>query len=198
VAGSTGERQQEDGIGIVLTTDKDEETVRNERLKEAETKKAQNIMPLWHLRSTITNDLTALGIKEKAQNAAAAQQVAGPSNLNLDESLKGLGKVGRAKDQVTTPEDAVDEDVKPGVTAEGNEVDCKFVPPSFLYATRKKLTPLFFSLLPPIHSRLRSVLCVSSSFDGSIDTTHTIGRVLRIRRFRRRPEIEYRVSRSSK
>jgi transcription initiation factor TFIIE subunit alpha len=127
VAGSTGERQQEDGIGIVLTTDKDEETVRNERLKEAETKKAQNIMPLWHLRSTITNDLTALGIKEKVQNAAAPDQpVAGPSNLNLDESLKGLGKVVRTKDQVAAAEDVVDEDVKPGA-AEGTEADCKTV-----------------------------------------------------------------------
>ena len=126
VAGSTGERQQEDGIGIVLTTDKDEETVRNERLKEAETKKAQNIMPLWHLRSTITNDLTALGIKEKAQNAAAPdQQAAGPSNHNLDESLIGLGKVVRAKDQIAAAEDLVDEDVKPGAAAEGAEVDCK-------------------------------------------------------------------------
>jgi transcription initiation factor TFIIE subunit alpha len=125
VAGSTGERQQSDGIGIVLTTDKDEETVRNERLKEAETKKAQNIMPLWHLRSTITNDLTALGVKEKAQNATAPdQQAAGPSNLNLDESLKGLGKVVRAKDQVAAAEDLVDEDVKPGV-AEGTEADCR-------------------------------------------------------------------------
>jgi len=97
--------------------------VRNERLKEAETKKAQNIMPLWHLRSTITNDLTALGIKEKDQNAAApAQQAAGPSNLNLDESLKGLGKVVRAKDQVAVAEEEVDEDVKPGA-AEGTEAD---------------------------------------------------------------------------
>ena len=83
-------------------------------------------MPLWHLRSTITNDLTALGIKEKAQNAAAPdQQAAGPSNLNLDESLIGLGKVvPRAKDQVAAVEDVVDEDVKPGA-AEGTEADCK-------------------------------------------------------------------------
>lgn len=128
MAGSTGERQQEDGIGIVLTTDKDEETVRNERLREAEAKKAQNIMPLWHLRSTITNDLTALGIKENAQNAAPDQQVAGPSNL--DESLKGLGKVGRAKDQVAAAEEVADEDVKPG-TAEGTEADCKTIPQPF-------------------------------------------------------------------
>jgi transcription initiation factor TFIIE subunit alpha len=123
VAGSTGERQQEDGIGIVLTTDKDEETVRKERLMEAAAKKQQNIMPLWHLRSTITDDLTALGIKENAQNAAA--QVAGPSNL--DESLKGLGKVvvrpSSPTDDISAEE--ADEDVRPGVTEGGNEADCK-------------------------------------------------------------------------
>jgi len=117
VAGSTGERQQEDGIGIVLTTDKDEETVRRERLMEAAAKKQQNIMPLWHLRSTITDDLTALGIME---NAAA--QVAGPSNL--DESLKGLGKVVRSssRDHIDD-EDEADEDAKPGQTEGNNEVD---------------------------------------------------------------------------
>lgn len=127
VAGSTGERQQEDGIGIVLTTDKDEETVRNERLKEAETKKAQNIMPLWHLRSTITNDLTALGIKENAQIVVAPAQQAGGSDLNLDESLKGLGKVVRAQDHVAAAEDVAADDVKPDA-AEGTEADCKSVP----------------------------------------------------------------------
>jgi len=193
VAGSTGERQQEDGIGIVLTTDKDEETVRNERLKEAETKKAQNIMPLWHLRSTITNDLTALGIKENAQNAAAAaQQAAGPSSLNLDESLKGLGKVGRAKDQVTSAEDEVDdEDVKPGV-AESNEADCKPVPQPPVSC------PVCSQpLINPLLSRLRSVLRVFGSLSRTIDTTHAARRVLRIGRFRRRQETEYRVSRLS-
>jgi transcription initiation factor TFIIE subunit alpha len=131
VAGSTGERQQEDGIGIVLTTDKDEETLRKERLKEAAAKKQQNIMPLWHLRSTITDDLTALGIKENAQNAAT--QVAGPSNL--DESLKGLGKVvARPSSSLSPPSttdditvEGADGDVKPGVT-EGNEADCKACP----------------------------------------------------------------------
>ena len=125
MAGSTGERQQEDGIGIVLTTDKDEETVRRERLMEAAAKKQQNIMPLWHLRSTITDDLTALGIMENAQNAAA--QVAGPSNL--DESLKGLGKVVRSssKDQIGDEDDA-DEDAKPGPTEGNNEADCKRMP----------------------------------------------------------------------
>ena len=172
MAGSTGERQQEDGIGIVLTTDKDEETVRNERLKEAEAKKAQNIMPSWHLRSTITNDLTALGIKEKAQNAAPDQQVAGPSNHNLDESLIGLGKVVRAKDQAGAAEDVVDEDVKPGAV-EGTEADCKpFRSPIY---NRYKSHPLLI--------RLRPILRVVSGFSRAIHTAHATtiiddGRVL--------------------
>lgn len=128
VAGSTGERRQEDGIGIVLTTDKDEETVRRERDEEAAAKRQQNIMPAWHLKSTISGDLTALGIKENAQNAATATQV--PSTSNLDESLKGLGKVVRPsplKNEVAG-EAAADEedDVKPDAKEGGNEADCEY------------------------------------------------------------------------
>jgi len=127
VAGSTGERRQEDGIGIVLTTDKDEETVRRERDEEAAAKRQQNIMPAWHLKSTISGDLTALGIKETAQTATA--QVPSPSSLNLDESLKGLGKVVRppsldAQGAAAGGEGDADEDVKPEVK-EGNEADCE-------------------------------------------------------------------------
>ncbi|KAI9512614.1 TFIIE alpha subunit-domain-containing protein [Russula earlei] len=121
VAGSTGDRRQEDGIGIVLTTDKDEETVRRERDEEAAAKRQQNVMPSWHLKSTITGDLTALGIKENAQTAGA--QAAGASNL--DESLKGLGKVVRPsslKAQQAAAEGA-EEDVKPELLKEGNEAD---------------------------------------------------------------------------
>jgi transcription initiation factor TFIIE subunit alpha len=123
VAGSTGERRQEDGIGIVLTTDKDEETVRRERDEEAAAKRQQNIMPAWHLKSTISGDLTALGIKENAQNPAA--QVPGQASVDLDESLKGLGRVVRPsplKGQIDLEEDE-DEDVKPDVKA-SNEADC--------------------------------------------------------------------------
>jgi transcription initiation factor TFIIE subunit alpha len=123
VAGSTGERRQEDGIGIVLTTDKDEETVRRERDEEAAAKRQQNIMPAWHLKSTISGDLTALGIKENAQNPAAAAQVPGQ---DLDESLKGLGRVVRPsplKAQIDL-EDDEDEDVKPNVKT-NNEADCE-------------------------------------------------------------------------
>jgi transcription initiation factor TFIIE subunit alpha len=122
VAGSTGERRQEDGIGIVLTTDKDEETVRRERDEEAAAKRQQNVMPAWHLKSTISGDLTALGIKENAQSAAA--QAANPGNL--DESLKGLGRVVRPsslKAQVTAEE--VDAGAKPDAK-ESSEADCEF------------------------------------------------------------------------
>ena len=124
VAGSTGERRQEDGIGIVLTTDKDEETVRRERDEEAAAKRQQNIMPAWHLKSTISGDLTALGIKENAQNPAT--QAPGQGSVDLDESLKGLGRVVRPsplKTQIGLDEDE-DEDVKPDVKA-SNEADCE-------------------------------------------------------------------------
>ena len=127
MAGSTGERRQEDGIGIVLTTDKDEETVRRERDEEAAAKRQQNIMPAWHLKSTISGDLTALGIKENAQIAATAPV---PSTSNLDESLKGLGKVVRPsplKNEVAGEAAADDdEDVKPDAKeGGGNEADCE-------------------------------------------------------------------------
>lgn len=146
MAGSGGERRQEDGIGIVLTTDKDEETVRRERDEEAAAKRQQNIMPAWHLKSTISGDLTALGIKEN--NAATA--AAGPNpaaggggaqgqqqtttNVDLDESLKGLGRVVRPsplKAQIDLLEDDSDEDVKPGAIASSNEADCELQYPFF-------------------------------------------------------------------
>ncbi|KAI0249553.1 TFIIE alpha subunit-domain-containing protein [Lactifluus subvellereus] len=121
VAGSTGERRQEDGIGIVLTTDKDEETVRRERDEEAAAKRQQNVMPAWHLKSTISGDLTALGIKENAQSAAAAAaQAVNPGNL--DESLKGLGRVVRPPSLTAQVTPEADEDPKPD-GKESNEAD---------------------------------------------------------------------------
>jgi len=135
VAGSTGERRQEDGIGIVLTTDKDEETVRRERDEEAAAKRQQNIMPAWHLKSTISGDLTALGIKENAQNPAVAAQVppGGQGNVDLDESLKGLGRVVRPSPLKAEVDLEEDEDVKPDVKT-SNEADCEY------HATRLPLS----------------------------------------------------------
>ena len=171
VAGSTGERRQEDGIGIVLTTDKDEETVRRERDEEAAAKRQQNIMPAWHLKSTISGDLTALGIKENAQGATDAQVV---SPSNLDESLKGLGKVVRPPSLHVAEE--VGEDVEPDGN-EGNEADCERALSSNLNSSNPSHTLILSaSLLPPPPDRLRPVLRVFGSFGCTI---YALGRVLR-------------------
>jgi len=178
VAGSTGERRQEDGIGIVLTTDKDEETVRRERDEEAAAKRQQNIMPAWHLKSTISGDLTALGIKENAQSAASAPAVVSPGSL--DESLIGLGKVVRPSSlqaQATADEADEDEDVKPAMK-EGNEADCKRSPTSHSCVLTESVQPsplshtfiFFLSFLKK--KRLRPVLRVFGSLGRAIDATH--------------------------
>jgi transcription initiation factor TFIIE subunit alpha len=141
VAGETGERRQEDGIGIVLTTDKDEETVRRERDEEAAAKRQQNVMPAWHLKSTISGDLTALGIKENAQSAAPSQVV---SPTSLDESLKGLGVVRTASlNAQVTAEEVDDDDDKPD-DKEGNEADCERAHSS---ASRHPLTPSYVNII---------------------------------------------------
>ncbi|EAU89646.2 transcription initiation factor TFIIE alpha subunit [Coprinopsis cinerea okayama7 len=92
VAGAGSSGRVDDGIGIVMVQEgdgEDEERRRKEREKEAEQKRVQNALPAWHLKSTITGDLTALGVKESARIAAAQAQT-----LLGDESLKGLGVIG--------------------------------------------------------------------------------------------------------
>ena len=196
VAGSTGERRQEDGIGIVLTTDKDEETVRRERDEEAAAKRQQNVMPAWHLKSTISGDLTALGIKENAQSATSAQVV---SPTSLDESLKGLGVVRTTslKAQATAEEadddDDDDDDDKPD-EKEGNEADCER---AHLSASRDPTLTLFYINPYTFYCRLRPVLRVLGSFGRAVDATHAVGRVLRPGRLRRGQEAEHRVPRLS-
>jgi hypothetical protein len=186
VAGSTGERRQEDGIGIVLTTDKDEETVRRERDEEAAAKRQQNAMPAWHLKSTISGDLTALGIKENAQSATA--QAANPGNL--DESLKGLGRVVRPSSSKTQVIADAEGNAKPNVKESGNDADCKL---HLLSRTPKRrwgsipftLTnhlPFFEKTLnknPRASLRLRPILRIVGGFGCTLDTAHTLGRILR-------------------
>ncbi|THH30910.1 hypothetical protein EUX98_g3301 [Antrodiella citrinella] len=98
IAGEGGLLKHEDSIGIVLSVDKDEATQRLERDMEAAAKRQQNVLPAWHLKSTISGDLTALGIRE---NAIRAQEVANsdgsaaaadklPSTSSNDAILRGL------------------------------------------------------------------------------------------------------------
>ncbi|KAG5719865.1 Transcription initiation factor IIE subunit alpha [Termitomyces sp. T112] len=96
VAGSDPNKKEDEGIGIMMSLDKDETTQRMERDAQAEMKRQQNALPAWHLKSTITGDLTALGVKETAR--AESSRNAAASN---DDSLRGLGVVGSRPDQAT-------------------------------------------------------------------------------------------------
>lgn len=118
IAGSSGDGKHEDSIGIVLSVDKDEATRRLERDKEAAAKRAQNMLPAWHLKSTISGDLTALGIKENARAEEAASSMAAATLPNSNDTiLKGLGQKGS---------NMPSKDVKPNVT-ESQESDCEYL-----------------------------------------------------------------------
>lgn len=101
----------------MLSVDKDEATRREERDREAAAKRQQNLMPSWHLKSTITGDLTALGVKENARTEDTSRL---PSSN--DSILKGLGIVGSA----APPPQTNGIDIKPvAPTPQTQEADCK-------------------------------------------------------------------------
>ena len=78
-----------------MAVDKDADTVRREREAEAAARRQQNALPAWHLKSTVSGDLTALGIRE-AENASAHAHQDFAERMKGDESLAGLGRVGPA------------------------------------------------------------------------------------------------------
>jgi transcription initiation factor TFIIE subunit alpha len=118
VAGADGGRKEDEGVGVMMAMDKDESTRRLERDAEAEVKRQQNALPAWHLKSTITGDLTALGVKESVREAAMNGNVA----MSNDDILKGLGVVGGSSRSQTTMQayTGVMEDVKPVVDVESD------------------------------------------------------------------------------
>lgn len=100
--------------------DKNEAQMKLERDAEAEAKRQQNALPSWHMKSTISGDLTALGIKESAriENSSIAA-------ASSDVSLKGLGIVGLKPQPGTSshkPLVMVQEDVKPDLNKESNRM----------------------------------------------------------------------------
>ena len=127
VAGADGSRKEDEGVGVMMAMDKDESTRRLERDAEAEIKRQQNALPAWHLKSTITGDLTALGVKENARDAAIVG-VGGAGQLSNDDILKGLGVVGgssRSNGQTMHSQSRGNmEDIKPTINV---EADCKFL-----------------------------------------------------------------------
>ncbi len=98
--------------------DKDEATQRAERDKEAAAKRMQNILPAWHLKSTISGDLTALGIKENARAEEDAKDNTERLPSSNDAILRGLGKPDEQPMRLVT------EEAKPDVSQD-READCK-------------------------------------------------------------------------
>ena len=123
IAGADGTGRQGDTIGVVLSVDKDEETARAERDREAAAKRQQNALPLWHLQSTISGDLTALGIKESARAEAAATADANRLPSSNDAILRGLG--GGSVNGGPLPPPMNGEDVKPD--KQTAEADCELL-----------------------------------------------------------------------
>lgn len=109
IAGSDPNKKEDEGIGVMMSMDKDESLRKQERDAEAELKRQQNALPAWHLKSTITGDLTALGVKESARETSMNGAL--DTAMSNDEILKGLGVVGGGKPGL--PILHVLEDVKP-------------------------------------------------------------------------------------
>ncbi|PPQ89235.1 hypothetical protein CVT25_001314 [Psilocybe cyanescens] len=127
VAGADGGRKDDDGVGVMMAMDKDESTRRQERDAQAEVKRQQNALPSWHLKSTITGDLTALGVKESNREAAAALGM-NAVQMSNDDVLKGLGVVGGSRPQAHKamqehPAAVGLEDVKPVINVESDFYD---------------------------------------------------------------------------
>lgn len=117
IAGSTPGQHKDEGIAIEMATDKDEATRRRERQEAAEAKRQQNLLPSWHLKSTISDDLTALGIAESARNAEAAAVSTPSSN---DDILRSLGAKKNAEPSYS---EVKQEDVKPVISQQQRDND---------------------------------------------------------------------------
>jgi transcription initiation factor TFIIE subunit alpha len=140
-----GGAKYDDGVEIMMSMDKDERTRQLEREAEAAAKRQQNVMPAWHLKSTISGELTALGVKENAAAAAAAAAMAaGQGSVNAessnDELLRGLGTVGSSRPETAVVE-TTEEDVKPVVNQESDYFDQYYASLAASSSTSARDTP---------------------------------------------------------
>lgn len=123
IAGSDPNKKEDEGVGIMLVMDKDESTRRQERDAEADLKRQQNILPAWHLKSTITGELTALGVKENARTEILMN--GSSKQVSNDDILKGLGVIGGSSKQQQQQQHQpvminLVEDVKPTINRESD------------------------------------------------------------------------------
>lgn len=129
----TGDKRDDQKFEVQMEADKDEATRRQEREAEAEAKRQQNALPSWHLKSTVSGDLTSLGVKAKVHEA---KSTAG-SNAAILENLAGLGKprslstsgtaVGTPGVKVEQTEVTIAEEKK-DLTADCKSCSCRFLP----------------------------------------------------------------------
>lgn len=125
IAGADG-KHQEQNIGVVLSVDKDEATRRREREEEAEMKRQQNALPTWHLKSTISNDLTALGVAAQNAKMSANEAILSSLGKNSGSNADILNGLGKATPQVKVEQSEVTviEEKKPEVD---HTADCLFL-----------------------------------------------------------------------
>ncbi|KAF7316536.1 HTH TFE/IIEalpha-type domain-containing protein [Mycena indigotica] len=127
IAGSDGVKFEDVGIGVLISTDKDEATRRRERDEQAQAKRQQNTLPEWHRVSTVSGQLTALGTEQQAREAAkeAEMMQAGAGGSSNDDILRGLGIIGmkNGKDQKPSITFTPQVDVKPVINAESQYYD---------------------------------------------------------------------------
>jgi len=126
IAGSDPNKKEDEGVGIMLVMDKDESTRRQERDAEADLKRQQNVLPAWHLKSTITGELTALGVIESARTEILMN--GSSTQVSNDDILKGLGVIGggpskQQQQQQQQPVINLVEDVKPTINRESDLYD---------------------------------------------------------------------------
>ncbi|KAL5523175.1 hypothetical protein ACEPAF_1442 [Sanghuangporus sanghuang] len=119
IAGADG-KKEDAGISVMMSVDKDEATRRREREAEADAKRQQNIMPSWHLKSTISNDLTALGVQAAHQQTngkltgnEAILSSLGKGPTSNGDVLRGLGKIKSSQPKAEPTQTSPVEDVKP-------------------------------------------------------------------------------------
>jgi len=97
-----------------------------EREREAEAKRQQNQMPAWHLTSTISGDLTALGIAQQARDAAMQSPthiLDSLSPFTNTKPIEGLPEANDVKPVIGAKIGGLPVDMKPVVNHQADYYD---------------------------------------------------------------------------
>ncbi|KAL1732164.1 TFIIE alpha subunit-domain-containing protein [Schizophyllum commune] len=108
IAGEGGSRTQEAAVGVVLAAEGDEAAARAARDAAADARRQQNALPAWHLRSTVSGGLTALGIREQEREERERGERGEANGAKEEDPLSGFGVVGGGKPRVKQEEDLED------------------------------------------------------------------------------------------